>query len=106
MANAIPAASTVTLANALTGGTATLDLAGHNQTLSTPLTFGGMTTGPGSFGQVIDSVGGGTLTVNGGVTYNCNGNPQPALISALLSLGTTSRRSRSTTTRASCPAPI
>ena len=30
------------------------------------------------------------MTVNGGVTYNCNGNPQPALISAVLSLGTTS----------------
>ena len=97
--NAIGSSSAVTLANALSGGSdgsnvglikATLDINGKTVTLAS-ITFGGATAGPGSTGEVKDSVGGGSILLNGGVTWNATGNASPATISASLDLNAGNR---------------
>jgi fibronectin-binding autotransporter adhesin len=96
----LPNGRTVTIQSSTVGGTAvagTLDLNGNSDTIGA-LTIGGGTAGPeGSIAsaQVIDSVGGGTLTLGGNVTYNtgaATNHQGTAIISANLNLGGASRR--------------
>ncbi|WP_265596003.1 autotransporter-associated beta strand repeat-containing protein [Verrucomicrobium sp. BvORR106] len=88
VANALPATAGLTI-NALGAGvTATLDLKGFTQNVGA-ITLGGSTTS--STAQIIDSAGGGLLTLGGNVTYSATGNPLGALISANVNLGSVSR---------------
>jgi autotransporter-associated beta strand protein len=96
----LPNGRTVTIQSSTVGGTAvagTLDINGKNDTIGA-LTIGGGTAGPeGSIAsaQVIDSAGGGTLTLGGNVTFNvgaATNHQGTAIISANLDLGGASRR--------------
>jgi len=66
--NALPA--TTLSFNQRTGGTSTLDLAGHEATIGTLNLSSGTTTVANSVNQIIDSGTGGVLKLGGTVTYN------------------------------------
>ncbi len=70
------------------GGTATLNLAGNDQSIGA-LTFGG--TGGTATSINSLSTGSGVLTLGGTVTYNATGNPLGATLSGNVSLGAATR---------------
>ncbi len=90
-ANDVLSSGTVTVNANGPGFTATLDINGKTDAIGA-LTLGGTGATASSVHQVIDSQGGGLLTLGGNVTFNATGNPTTsALISSDLSLGAASR---------------
>jgi fibronectin-binding autotransporter adhesin len=85
-ANDVFNGTAVTVAGNSAGVTATLDLAGHDDTVSS-LTLGGST--PTSAAAVITGVG--TLTLGGNVAYDGTNNPAGATISGKVNLGSATR---------------
>jgi autotransporter-associated beta strand protein len=91
-AAALPAASTLNVYANSAGAVALLDINGRNATAAA-LNLGANSGGANSasIANVIDSAGGGLLTVNGGVNYSATNNPQGSTIFAALDLGSASR---------------
>lgn len=88
VANALPATAGLTVSAVGAGTTATLDIKGFNQTVGA-ITLGGSTAT--STAQIIDSAGGGLLTLGGNVTYSATNNPLASVIGANLALGASTR---------------
>ncbi|CAN5834178.1 autotransporter-associated beta strand repeat-containing protein [soil metagenome] len=82
-AGSITAAGALTI-NANAGATAVLDVNGRNVTTGA-ITLGGVSTT--SSARILNTAGGGTMTVNGNVTYNATNNPLGSTIAANLNLG-------------------
>jgi len=70
------------------GGTAAFDINGHTNTINN-ITLGGSNSTATSVNNIIDSAGGGLITMGGDVTYNGTGSPQGSVISANLNLALT-----------------
>lgn len=90
--NALPG-TTLTF-NQRTGGTSTLDLAGHTTTIGTLGLSSGTTTVANSVNQIIDSSSGGLLKLGGNVTYNAGTatfHNATAIVSAKLDLNGATR---------------
>jgi len=88
--NVLPSASPITI-NANTGGTATLDLNGNNNSIGS-LTFGGVGGMASSVNQLLTGVGTVTLGIGSTVTTDATGNPTAsALISGNLALAAGTR---------------
>ncbi len=86
-ASALPATG-VEVRSAVAGGTATLDLNGHDTTVSA-LTLGGATATSAS--RVL-ATGGGTLAVTGDIAFDATNSPLGASIAASLDLGSGATR--------------
>jgi len=72
------------------GGTAAFDLNGHNNSINN-ITLGSASSTAASVNNIIDSVGGGLITMGGSITYDATGNPLGSLISANLQAGNVTR---------------